>query len=325
VIQRELGSSGLIASRLGLGGNTFGPPRIDEAASIRVVHAALDAGVNFIDTALVYGSGQSEHFVGRALAGRRDEAIIATKFNFLDLDGDPVQRVRAHCHESLLKLGTDRIDLLQIHLPTDEIATADLLGTLADLVKEGSVRAYGASNYASWRLAESVATADALGVARFASVQNQYSLLYRRAEQELVGACVRYGTPLIPYHPLAGGFLSGKYRPGEPAPAGTRGAEGSLIVGHMNTAANYAVVEALTAYAGDHGHSVAELAIAWLVAKPFTGPVITGVSNVDQLAENVRGAHWVLAAAELAEVDALTDSAVNTPTEHNLALAPRTG
>jgi aryl-alcohol dehydrogenase-like predicted oxidoreductase len=136
-----------------------------------------------------------------------------------------------------------------------------------------------------------------------------------------VHACVRYGTGLIPYHPLAGGYLTGKYRPGVAAPPGTRGAAGSVIVAHMSTDANYATVQRLTDYAQDDGHSVAELAIARLVAKPFTGPVITGVSDLDQLAQNVRGAEWVLTEEQMLEVDALTDSSDNTPTEHNLTPA----
>jgi aryl-alcohol dehydrogenase-like predicted oxidoreductase len=316
MITRELGCSGLQVSVLGLGGNTFGPPRIDSATTTQVIHAALAAGINFIDTAIMYGGGQSETFIGEALRGRRDQAVIATKFNFLDLVGDPRQRIREHCDESLRKLQTDRIDLLQVHTPSDEIATDGLLTALAELVEAGKVRAYGASNYSSWRLAESDHRARALAVAPFATVQSHYSLLYRRPEHELAQACERYGVSLIPFHPLAGGFLTGKYKANEPPPPGTRGAAGSYIVDKMSNERNWEIVSQLTEFAEQRGHSVAELAIAWLVAKPFVGSVITGLSNVGQLEQNVRGAEWVLTDDEVREVDEISDTGDTTSTEN---------
>jgi aryl-alcohol dehydrogenase-like predicted oxidoreductase len=198
VIARPLGGTDLQASVLGLGGNTFGPPRLDAAQSTRVIRAALERGVTFVDTAAVYGHGRSESFLGEALRGHRDETLIATKFNFIDLDGDPADRVRAHCEQSLRRLATDRIDLLQVHLPTDVIHTDDLLGTLAGLRDAGKIRAYGSSNYASWRVAESALRAEALCLPGFVTAQNHYSLLHRRPEQDLVRACERYGVSLIP-------------------------------------------------------------------------------------------------------------------------------
>jgi aryl-alcohol dehydrogenase-like predicted oxidoreductase len=318
---RSLGRSGLEVSVLGLGGNTFGPPRIDAATTTEVINAALDRGINFIDTAITYGGGESERYIGAALRGRRDQAVIATKFNFLDLDGDPGERIRAHCDESLGKLQTDRIDLLQVHMPSGAIDTDDLLAELADLVDTGKIRAYGASNYASWRLAESCERAGELGVANFATVQNHYSLLYRRPEHELAPACLHYGVALIPFHPLAGGVLTGKYRPGAEPPRGTRGAAGSLIVGTMNTERNWPVISALADFAAQRGHTLAELALAWLIAKPFVGTVITGVSNVGQLKQNIAGAEWELTEDEVRAVDELADTGDVAPTENYIAQA----
>jgi aryl-alcohol dehydrogenase-like predicted oxidoreductase len=315
VITRRLGGTSLQASVLGLGGNTFGPPRLDAEQSTLVIHAALDRGVRLIDTAAVYGQGHSESFIGKALQGRRDEVLIATKFNFLDLDGDPAARVRAHCEQSLRRLDTDRIDLLQVHLPTDVIGTDELLRTLSELRDAGKIRAYGSSNYASWRVAESALRAEALGVPGFATAQNHYSLLHRRPEQELVRACERYGVSLIPYHPLSGGYLTGKYRPGQPPPPGTRGAAGSVIVDRMSTDRNWQVVQRLTDFAEQRGHTVGELAVAWLVAQPVVGTVITGISTVEQLEQNVRGAQWALTPDEVAEVAAITDGPDNEPSE----------
>lgn len=315
MITRPLGDTPLQASVLGLGGNTFGPPRLDAAQSARVIHAALDLGVTFIDTAAVYGQGRSESFLGAALRGRRDEVVLATKFNFLDLDGDPAERVRAHCEQSLRRLETDRIDLFQVHLPTDVIGTDDLLTTLAGLREAGKIRAYGSSNYAAWRVAESALRAGALSLPGFATAQNHYSLLHRRPEQELVQVCERYGISLIPYHPLSGGYLTGKYRPGVPPPAGTRGAAGSVIVDRMNIDRNWHVVVRLSELARQRGRTVGELALAWLVAQPAVSTVITGVSTVEQLEQNIRGAQWALTSDEIAEVAAITDGPDNEPSE----------
>ncbi|WP_075835768.1 aldo/keto reductase [Rhodococcus sp. YL-1] len=283
---RKLGRSEIQVSVLGLGGNTFGPPRLDRDTSIQVIRAALDEGVTLIDTSNLYGSGRSESFIGEAITGRRNEAVIATKFNFAALDGeDPVRRIRRHCEESLSKIGTDFIDLYQVHMPSDEISTDELIETLAVLAEEGKIREYGVSNYASWRLAETQAAATRLQAPQPVSIQNQYSLLHRYPERELIQACERYGVSLIPYHPLAGGFLTGKYRKGEEPPPGTRGAAGSPIVRNMSTERNWQTVDELERFAANRGHTVTELAIAWLAAKPFVGSIIAGVSNVEQLAE----------------------------------------
>jgi aryl-alcohol dehydrogenase-like predicted oxidoreductase len=260
------------------------------------------------------------------LRGHRDETLIATKFNFIDLDCDPADRVRAHCEPSLRRLATDRIDLLQVHLPTDVIHTDDLLGTLAGLRDAGKIRAYGSSNYASWRVAESALRAEALCLPGFATAQNHYSLLHRRPEQDLVRACERYGVSLVRYHPLSGGYLTGKYRPGEPPLPGTRGAAGSVIVDRVSTDRNWQVVQRLTDFAEQRGHTVGELAPRDRVAggQAGGGDGHHGVSTVEQLEQNIRGAEWTLSPDEVAEVDAITDGPDNEPSEGYAGPAPRT-
>jgi aryl-alcohol dehydrogenase-like predicted oxidoreductase len=307
---------------------------MDERATCGVIHAALEAGVTFIDTAISYGDGQSERFIGTALAGgRRGRAVIATKFNFKDVAGDPSVRIREHCEESLRKLRTDYIDLFQIHGPSDAIATSDMLACLADLKKSGKIRAYGASNYSSWRVAESHFTANELGVPPFASVQNHYNLLHRQPEQELIQALDRFGLSLIPYHPLGGGFLTGKYKMGEPAVSGTHyethtyervraeilkfgASDNSRLLTKLSTQTNWAIVGMLSEFARDHGHTVSELAIAWLASKPYVGSVIAGVSSVQQLQANIAGAEWQLSEDDCREIERLSDTGENAPVEH---------
>lgn len=306
--RRRLGSSELSVSAVGLGGNTFGPPRLDESATKRVVDAALDLGVNFVDTANIYGQGHSEQFLGRALARRRDQVLIATKFNLLDLGTESVgDRIRAHAEGSLRRLGTDRIDLYQLHLPDPGVRAEDVLTALDGLVTAGKVRALGACNYSAWRLAEAAHVAGALGTARFVSVQNYHHLLARQAVAEVLPFCAEYGLSLLPYHPLGGGFLTGKYRPGEPPPPGSRGAAGSGIITVMDTERNHRALAELTAFARERGRSIGELAIAWLLANPLIGSVIAGVSTPEQLAANVAGAGWQLTKEDLDEVTAVLD------------------
>lgn len=314
MITRQLGTSEIRASVLGLGGTNFQPRRLDERATREVIHAALDAGVTFIDTAIGYQS--SEEFIGAALAGRRERAVIATKFNFVDLVGDPKVRITEHCNESLRRLRTDYIDLFQIHDPSDVISTRDLLVCLAELRQSGKIRAYGASNYASWRVAESYFTASELGISQFASVQNEYSLLHRQPERELIQSLERFGLALIPFHPLGEGMLTGKYKMGEAPPAGTRGAQGSRgLVKKLNTPISWAILRMLTEFAGDHGRTISELAIAWLTAKRYVGSVIASVSNVKQLEANIAGAEWQLSEEDCREIDRLSDTGENAPSE----------
>ena len=304
--RRHLGRSGIEVSVVGLGGNTFGPPRLDEAMTTRVIAAALDSGVNFVDTAIVYGGGESEVLIGRALQGRRDEMVVATKCNFFGASDLPVvDRIRQQAEESLRKLATDRIDLLQIHFPAEDVAPEELLTGLDRLVRDGKVRAIGACNYAGWRLAESAVLARELGTATFVSVQNYHHLLARPSASEVLPFCRRHGLGFLPYHPLAGGFLTGKYRRGQPPPEGTRGAAGSPIVTAMSTEANWDTLDRLGAFAREQGRTVGELAIAWLLSTDVISSVIAGVSNPEQLAANVAAARWQLEDGDIRAVDAI--------------------
>jgi aryl-alcohol dehydrogenase-like predicted oxidoreductase len=303
--RRPLGSSGIEVALLGLGGNVFGPPRLDLPASRSVLDAASDLGVDLVDTANVYGQGQSEAILGEVLQGRRDRFVVATKFNLRGLDGgDVAAHVRAQAETSLSALRTDRIDLYQLHhAPADDVDIAEVLAVLDSLVREGKVRAIGASNFSAWRLAECAELCRAHGWTPFATVQNYWHLLARGIEAEVVPYAARHGLGVLPYHPLGGGYLTGKYVPGRERPAGTRGAAGSPIIDTLDTADARAKVDVLTAIAADHGRTVGELAIAWLARQSVVSSVIAGVSTPAQLALNAAGASWLLDDATVAGVE----------------------
>ena len=303
--RRPLGSSGIEVSLLGLGGNVFGAPRLDLAQTREVIDSASDLGVDFVDTANVYNNGESEAFLGEVLEGRRDRWVIATKFNLRELGtSDVATHVRRQCEQSLARLRTDRIDLYQLHQPpTDDVALADVLEVLDTLVREGKLRAVGASNFASWRLAESLELSRRHGWASFVTVQNYWHLLARGIEGEVVPYAERAGIGILPFHPLGGGYLTGKYAPGEARPEGTRGAAGSGIIDALDSAVVHDRVVALSALAADHGRTVGELAIAWLAARGVVSSVIAGASNSAQLSLNVAGAMWQLDDEILAAVE----------------------
>jgi aryl-alcohol dehydrogenase-like predicted oxidoreductase len=316
---RPLGSTGIEVSVVGLGGNTFGPPRLDEAQTKRVIDAAFDLGVNFVDTALVYGQGLSEEFLGRCLGARRGDMIVATKFNFrVAGEGTPGERIVAQAETSLRKLATDYIDLYQIHTPDPSVPAEEILGALDSLVKAGKVRAIGACNYASWRMAEAAHVAQVNGLTAFGTLQNYYHLLAREIESEIVPWCRGNSVGILPYHPLGGGFLTGKYREGQPPPAGTRGAAGSGIIDHMATPANYDKLRQLEAFCASAGHTVAELAIAWLLVEPAVSSVIAGVSTPQQLASNVAAASWHLTDEEKHAVDHIVSGPSGRPANPEL-------
>ncbi len=306
---RGLGSSGLKVSVVGLGGNTFGRT-VDADQAARIVHAALDLGVNFFDTADIYTRGVSEEFYGRALAGHRNRAILATKVHGTMGDG-PNDRgsSRAHImdgvHASLKRLNMDHIDLLQLHSWDDEAPIEESLGALSDLVHQGKVRYIGCSNFAAWQLVWSLWISDRRNWASFVSVQPEYSLVVRDAEDELLPACQAFGIGVVPFFPLAGGVLTGKYREGEPAPPGTRGYQSERFQQRFATPLNLAIVRRLETWAQAHGHTVGELAIAWLLARPGVSTVITGVTKPEQVQANARAAEWELTQAEAEEVAAL--------------------
>ena len=300
---RRIGS--LEVSVVGLGCNNFGW-RIDAAETRTVVDAALDAGVNFFDTADVYGGGQSEEFLRPALAGRRDRVVLATKFG-MKLDeqrqGARPEYVRQAADASLRRLGTDRIDLYQLHQPDPNVPIADTLGALDDLVRAGKVREIGCSNFSADQLREADDAARAMKVARFVSVQNEYSLLKRDAEQTVLPECLRRDVAFIPYFPLASGLLTGKYRRGQPAPSGSRAAAG--FGPKIFTDENLAVAESLMRFAESRGHTLLELAVSWLVAQPGVASVIAGATSAEQIRMNAGAAGWTLTPADLQELDGI--------------------
>jgi aryl-alcohol dehydrogenase-like predicted oxidoreductase len=299
---RRIGS--LQVSVVGLGCNNFGW-RIDAVASAAAVSAALDAGINFFDTADIYGAGQSEEFLGRALGPRRGEALIATKFG-LKMDeqrrGARPEYVRQAAEDSLRRLGTDRIDLYQLHQPDAEVPIAETLGALDGLVRAGKVREIGCSNFSGDQL-RAAGAAVGEGGARFVSVQNQYSLVNREPEADVIPECARSGIAFLPFFPLANGLLTGKYRRGQPLPEGSRARDG--FGPKVFTDENLALVEALAEFAAGRGHSMLELAVSWLVAQPAVASVIAGAKSPEQVKANASAASWRLTEADRAAIEAM--------------------
>jgi aryl-alcohol dehydrogenase-like predicted oxidoreductase len=300
---RKIGS--LDVSAVGLGTNNFGF-RMDEADVPAVVDAALGAGITFFDTADAYG--RSERRLAAALGARRDDVVLATKFaSPLGANrpgGARPEYIRSAVERSLRELATDRIDLYQIHRPDPDTPIAETLAALDELVRAGKVREIGCSNFSADQL---VAADEAVkgGAARFVSVQNHYNLLHRADEAEVLPTCERLGLAHIPYFPLASGLLTGKYRRGEPPPVGTRLAAWGDRADPMLADRNFDAIDRLTAWAQARGHTVLELAIAWLLAKPTVASVIAGATTAGQAQANA-AATWWLAPDEVAEVDAIT-------------------
>ncbi|AQT75918.1 MULTISPECIES: aldo/keto reductase [Streptomyces] len=305
-----LGSSGLQVSAVGLGCNNFGG-RLDARATRAVVDAALDAGVTLLDTADIYGgAGGSERHLGQALKGRRDQVVLATKFGYdgVDMGYGPAAGsrggrayIRRAVEESLRRLETDHIDLLQLHSPDPATPVAETLAALTELVAEGKVRYIGHSNFTGWQLAEAAHVARETGSVPFVSAQNEWSLLERSAERELVPAALHYGVGVLPYFPLANGLLTGKIRRGAPVPAGSRleGRDAYLTEERLD------VVEALAAIAEKHDRTVLELAIGWLSARPGCASVIAGATSPEQVRANAAAGERPLDAELLAEIDAI--------------------
>jgi aryl-alcohol dehydrogenase-like predicted oxidoreductase len=298
----------LTASRVGLGCNNFGM-RMDEGRATEVVHAALDEGVNFFDTADSYGGTRSEEFLGRALAGKRDEVLIATKFaSSLGGDGQGGASARwiAEAVEgSLRRLGTDRIDLYQQHRPDDTVPIEETLGALDALVQAGKVREIGNSNFRAAMIEEAAEVAAAKGWARFVTAQNHLNLLERSPLRRVIPACERHGLVFLPYFPLASGLLTGKYQRGEPPPQGTRLALWGERAGGILTDRNFALVEVLTAWAAERDHTILDLAFAWLAAQAAMGPIIAGATSPAQIRANAAAVAWDLADDDLDAIDAL--------------------
>ena len=292
---------------VGLGCNNFGR-RLDEPGTSKVIHAALDAGINFFDTADSYGGTDSEVFVGRCLGKLRREDVVATKFGW-ELDderrGAHPDYVQRAVEDSLQRLKTDYNDLYQLHKPDPSVPIEDTLGALDELVTAGKVREIGCSNFSSSEL--DAADKAAEGGARFVGVQNEYSLLHREPEKAVLQACKRLGLAFVPYFPLASGLLTGKYRQGQPAPEGTRLTTIASLSDRLNDDA-LAVVESLVAFAERHGHTILDLAFAWLLAKSSVTSVIAGAMSREQVSQNARAALWRMTEELLVEVDQLVPS-----------------
>jgi aryl-alcohol dehydrogenase-like predicted oxidoreductase len=312
---RAIGS--LRASVVGLGCNNFGG-RLDEDATRRVVDAAIDAGINFFDTADIYGGTRSEEFLGRALGSRRDRVLIATKF------GGPIDEQRKGgasapyvaraCDDSLRRLGTDHIDLYQLHFPDQATPLDETLGALDALVRAGKVREIGCSNFSVELIEEASRISADRGIARFVSVQNEYSLLRRGPEKQgVLDACVKHDLAFIPYFPLASGVLSGKYERGAVPPAGTRLAGmPSERQAQALSDQTFDRVEALDAWARKRGHTLLELAFAWLLARPAVASVIAGATKPEQATANAAAVSWKLSDADPADIDAVIERVKST-------------
>jgi aryl-alcohol dehydrogenase-like predicted oxidoreductase len=309
---RRLGVSGLVVSTVGLGCNNFGR-KLDLDATRTVVDAAFDAGITLFDTADIYGTphGNSEEFLGAALKGRRDDIVLATKFgmnmagsNGADHGARGARRYIVRAVEaSLRRLDTEYIDLYQIHTPDPETPIDETIAALDDLVRSGKVRYLGNSNFAGWQIADADWTARTAGRTPFISAQNQYSLLHREVEDEIVPACERFGLGFLPFFPLDSGLLSGKYRRGEKPAEGTRLAQDRYQ--RWLDGADWDLIEALTAFGAARGHSLLEVAIAGLAARPAVSSVIAGATTAEQVHANAAAGAWELTADEVAALDQL--------------------
>jgi aryl-alcohol dehydrogenase-like predicted oxidoreductase len=304
VEMRTIGS--LEVSAVGLGCNNFGG-RLGRDQTSAVVHAALDAGINFFDTADVYGGAKSEEYLGAALASRRDEVVLATKFGAPyegHEGGGSASYVRTAVEDSLTRLGTDRIDLYQLHVPDQKTPVAETLGALGELVAEGKVREIGCSNFSATMLVEAE-DATPEGSPGFVSVQNQYNILAREPEDGVLEECQRSGLAFLPYFPLAMGLLSGKYRAGQPPPEGTRLAGMGDGAARQLSDERLAKVSALDELARGEGHGVLDLAFAWLLTRTAVASVIAGATKPEQITANVAAGAWHLSDDMLARVDAV--------------------
>jgi aryl-alcohol dehydrogenase-like predicted oxidoreductase len=313
VEQRNLGLSGLRLSAVGLGCNNFGG-RIDFAATQEVVHKALDLGITFFDESDTYGDprGSSEAFLGQILGPRRKDVVLATKFaRPMDgsgrFEGASRRYILAEVEASLKRLGTDWIDLYQQHQPDPATPIEETLRALDDLVRAGKVRYIGASTLPAWQIVEAQWTARHHNLHRFVSCQEEYSLLVRGLDDEMLPVLQSYGLGLIPFRPLADGLLTGKYRRGGSLPSGTRLARMPRAALRYSSEATWERIERLEGFAAERGHSLLELAFGWLLRRPAVASVIAGATTPAQVEANVRAAAgWPLTPEEMQEIDPLT-------------------
>jgi len=306
---RNLGNSGLQVSLVGLGCDNFGQP-LDAAATATVVNKCIDVGITFFDTSDFYGLGKSEEFMAPVLKPHRRNIVIATKGSAPMREGPywagaSRKYLMDAVEDSLRRLDTDYIDLYQIHRPDPKTPIEETLRALDDLVRSGKVRYIGSSKCTGWQVVEAEWVARTQHLTHYISAQNEYSLLRRGVENELTPVCTKYGVGLLPYFPLAGGFLTGKYRPGQPPPEGSRMAESKQYADLFLREENYQTLTKLEGFAEQHGHSMVELAISWLASKPYVGSVIAGATKPEQVEENAKAADWHLTPEDMKEIDEL--------------------
>lgn len=309
---RRLGSSGLKVSVIGLGANRFGSETVQQKTVNQIIDAALDLGINFIDTADLYVEGRSEESLGHALKGRWDHVVVGTKFWFPTGPG-PNDRGNSRYHmmhaleASLSRLQSDHIDIYYVHRWDESTPIDETLRALDDMIRAGKVRYVGASAFAAWQLAHANLLAEMRGWTRFVVIQSHYHMLTRDVEREVLPYCRAHKVGFVPYYPLAGGFLTGKYKPGKPAPPGTRGEKNNYVQGYM-TAANYDKIERLSAWATARGRGMNDLAQAWLLAEPQLCSVISGATQTEHVLSNARAADWVLTPEEVKEINSILES-----------------
>jgi aryl-alcohol dehydrogenase-like predicted oxidoreductase len=308
--ERNLGKSGLRVSVVGLGCNNFGA-RLDTAGAKAVVHKAIDEGVTLFDTADMYGNrGGSESALGEILGARRKDIVLATKFGYsMDETGRQKGGSRRYVvtavEASLKRLKTDWIDLYQFHFPDPHTPIEETLRALDDLIHQGKVRYIGCSNQTPWAVVEAMWIAKTQGLNPFISCQDEYSLLFRKPDAELVPVATAYGLGILPYYPLASGMLTGKHKRGAPQ-AGSRFATTAMYVNRYMNDKNWQRVADLETFAGERGHTLLELAFSWLAHRPAVGSVIAGAMSPEQVAANVKAASWALSAEEMSEIDKIT-------------------
>ena len=309
--ERNLGKSGLRVSVVGLGCNNFGG-RIDLEATRKVVHKAIDLGITLFDTADVYGErGGSETLLGQVLGDRRKDIVLASKFGMVmddaeKLKGGSRRYIMRAVEDSLRRLKTDWIDLYQLHRNDPLTPLEETLRALDDLIRQGKVRYIGCSNLPAWRVVEAQWTARTNGRNAFTSCQDEYSLLVRDIEPDIVPVAQEYGLGILPYFPLASGLLTGKYRRNATMPEGARLTTTQRLADRYMTEANWERVERLDDFAKARGRTLLELAFSWLAAKPVVSSVIAGATKPEQLEANVRATEWTLTPEDLAEIDAIT-------------------
>ena len=306
---RQIGRSGLKASVIGLGCNNFGR-RIDYEASAPVVHRALDLGITFFDTADRYGEdGLSEQYLSKALGARRKDVVLATKFGNRMVEGPyglgaSRRYINDAVEASLKRLGTDWIDLYQLHRPDPQTPIEETLEALSDLVQAGKLRYFGSSNFAAWQLVDAHWTARSRNLSAFISAQNRYSLLDRELEREFVPAAVQFGIGVIPYSPLENGLLTGKFKRAKRPPKGTRIANSEPLRSGWLTDANFDKLEILEEFSSQRDHSLLDLSLAWLASQPHVSSIIAGATKPKQVEENVAAGEWRLTQTEHADLDA---------------------